>query len=261
MKDEFLTALSSGTFAASIFEDACCSAGRPWSCRQQKSYQQRLPTSATEWCGELLLLSCCCVGEASDYKQQREIHVHSSTYWCWRCAWLSGVRRLIHGANCVGGQLPACHCGGSGSFPGQVVWDFWSMGCLWIKFHSNILVPPTQPQWPRGITLRSAAARHLRLRVRIPAVGMDVCPLRVLSGGGLCDELITRPEESCRLWCVVYDLETSWMRRPWPELGRNARGKEKYFGFYCRYLTQILHTDIFHSSAICIILANDIAMK
>jgi len=31
----------------------------------------------------------------------------------------------------------------------------------------------------------------------------------VLSGRGLCDELITRPEESYRLWCVVMcDLET-----------------------------------------------------
>jgi len=30
----------------------------------------------------------------------------------------------------------------------------------------------------------------------------------VLSGRGLCDELITRPEESYRLWCVVVcDLE------------------------------------------------------
>jgi len=29
------------------------------------------------------------------------------------------------------------------------------------------------------------------------------------------NELITRPEESYRLWCVVAcDLETSWMRRP-----------------------------------------------
>jgi len=37
-----------------------------------------------------------------------------------------------------------------------------------------------------------------------------------LSGRGLCDELITRPEESYRLWCVVVcDLETSTMRRPW----------------------------------------------
>ena len=32
----------------------------------------------------------------------------------------------------------------------------------------------------------------------------------MLSRRGLCDELITRPEESYRLWrVVVYDLETS----------------------------------------------------
>ena len=32
----------------------------------------------------------------------------------------------------------------------------------------------------------------------------------MLSGRGLCDELITRPEESYRLWCVVVcDLQTS----------------------------------------------------
>jgi len=29
------------------------------------------------------------------------------------------------------------------------------------------------------------------------------CECRVLSGRGLCDELITRPEESYRMWCVV----------------------------------------------------------
>ena len=40
--------------------------------------------------------------------------------------------------------------------------------------------------------------------------GMDVCLLCCVSGRGLCDELITRPEESYRLWCVVVcDLETS----------------------------------------------------
>ena len=39
----------------------------------------------------------------------------------------------------------------------------------------------------------------------------------MLSGRSLCDNLITRPEESCRLGCVVVcDLETSCMRRPWP---------------------------------------------
>jgi hypothetical protein len=46
------------------------------------------------------------------------------------------------------------------------------------------------------------------------------CECCVLSGRGLCDRLITRPEESCRLWCVVVlSTETSWMRRPWPTGG------------------------------------------
>jgi hypothetical protein len=47
-----------------------------------------------------------------------------------------------------------------------------------------------------------------------PTGGMDVCLLCVLSGRGLCDELITRPQESYRLWRVaVCDHETSWTRR------------------------------------------------
>jgi hypothetical protein len=49
----------------------------------------------------------------------------------------------------------------------------------------------------------------------------------VLSGRGLCDELITR-SQSYRLWCVVVcDLESSRMRRPWPALGRSATTKKK----------------------------------
>jgi hypothetical protein len=37
-----------------------------------------------------------------------------------------------------------------------------------------------------------------------------------LSGRGLCDELITRPEESYRLCCVVVcDLETSGIGAPY----------------------------------------------
>ena len=43
------------------------------------------------------------------------------------------------------------------------------------------------------------------------------CGYCVLSGRSLCNNVITRPEESYRLWCVVVrDLETSCMRRPWP---------------------------------------------
>ena len=67
-------------------------------------------------------------------------------------------------------------------------------------------------QWPRGLRRRSAAVRLLRLWVRIPpgAWIFVCCECCVLSGRGLCDELITSPEESYRLWCVVvFDLETS----------------------------------------------------
>ena len=73
-------------------------------------------------------------------------------------------------------------------------------------------------QWPRGLRCRSAASHLLRLWVRIlPGAWMPVCcECRVLSGRGLCDELITRPEESYRLWCVVLcDLETSRMGAPY----------------------------------------------
>ena len=70
-----------------------------------------------------------------------------------------------------------------------------------------------------GPSLRrgSAAARLVRLWVRIPpgAWMFVCCECCVLSGRGLCDELITGPEQSYRLWCVVVcDLETSRMRRP-----------------------------------------------
>jgi len=54
------------------------------------------------------------------------------------------------------------------------------------------------------------------------------CECCVLSGRSLCDELITRPEKSYRLWCVVVcDLETSRMRRPWPAVGSQRHSKKK----------------------------------
>src|SRR5215475_482653 len=65
---------------------------------------------------------------------------------------------------------------------------------------------------------RPAAAHLLRSWVRIPpgAWIFVCCECRVLSGRGLCDELITRPEESYRLWCVVVcDLETSRIGAPY----------------------------------------------
>ena len=85
-------------------------------------------------------------------------------------------------------------------------------------------------QWPRGLRRRSVAARLLRSCIRIPpgAWMFVCCECCVLSGTGLCDELITPPEESYRLWCVVCDLETSRMRRPRPALGRSTTKKKNY---------------------------------
>ena len=76
---------------------------------------------------------------------------------------------------------------------------------------------------------RYTAARLLRLWVRIPpGPRMFVCcECCVLSGRGLCDKLIARPEESYRLWCVVVcNLQTSWMRRPWSTGGCRAKNKK-----------------------------------
>jgi hypothetical protein len=59
----------------------------------------------------------------------------------------------------------------------------------------------SRSHWPRGLRHRSSAARLLRLWVRIqPGSWMFVCcECCVLSDGGFCDGLITRPEESYRL--------------------------------------------------------------
>jgi hypothetical protein len=75
------------------------------------------------------------------------------------------------------------------------------------------VVPGTEPQ-------RSAvsnAARLLRSRVRIPpGAWIFVCCECCVLSGSLCDELITRPEESYRLCCVVVcDLETSRIGAPY----------------------------------------------
>ena len=74
------------------------------------------------------------------------------------------------------------------------------------------LIQERRSQWPGGLRRRSATAHLLRLRVRIPrgALITVCCDCCVLSGRGLWDELIARPEKSCRLWCVVLcDLESS----------------------------------------------------
>jgi len=77
---------------------------------------------------------------------------------------------------------------------------------------SMVFVQASWFRWPHGLRGRYAVARLLSLWVRIPpeTCMSACCECYVLSGRGFCDELITRPEESCRLCRVVLcDVETS----------------------------------------------------
>ena len=96
-------------------------------------------------------------------------------------------------------------------------------------------------QQPHGLRPRSTAVCLLRPWVRIPpgARMFVCCECCVLSDRGLCDGLITRPEESYRLWgVVVCDQETSCARRLYtpqraakykPTMGCSACRKEMKF--------------------------------
>ena len=67
------------------------------------------------------------------------------------------------------------------------------------------------------------------------------CECCVLSGRGLCDELIARPEESCRLWCVVVcDLENLKNEEAMTRAGSQRHSKKKIIYVYI-LLTVALH--------------------
>jgi hypothetical protein len=79
---------------------------------------------------------------------------------------------------------------------------------------------------------RPQVAHLLRSWVRIlPGAWIFVCcECRMLSGRGLCDKLITSPEESYRLCCVVVcDLETSRIGAPYRNDISNLRVKNMKF--------------------------------
>jgi hypothetical protein len=66
------------------------------------------------------------------------------------------------------------------------------------------------------------------------------CEFCVLSGRGLCDGLITRPEESYRVWCVLSVIvKPRTMRRPRPPGGCRAivgGGSKFNFANLCSHL-------------------------
>ena len=98
-----------------------------------------------------------------------------------------------------------------------------------LLFTGLSLPPPTEIRWPPAAA-PSAAVRLLGLRVRIPlAVWMSVCcECCVLSGRDVCVGLITRPEESYRVWPWSLDNQKvvahcGLFRRKCAEMCRNVQ--------------------------------------
>jgi hypothetical protein len=83
-----------------------------------------------------------------------------------------------------------------------VLCPYWYSNCIKMPEGQSIClvdyVLDCRSQWQRGLRRRPAAARLLRLWVRIqPGAWISVCcECSVLSGKGLCDEVSTCPEES-----------------------------------------------------------------
>jgi hypothetical protein len=88
----------------------------------------------------------------------------------------------------------------------------------------------SRSQWPCGLRRGSATARLLGLWVRIQSgVWISVsCECCVLSGRGLCDELVPRRREVLpSVVCLSVIVKPRTMRRPRPPRGCRAIGKKK----------------------------------
>ena len=105
----------------------------------------------------------------------------------------------------------------------------------------------SQSQWPRGLRRKSADARLLRLPGSNSTGGMDVCcECCSLSGRGLSDGPITRPEGSYRLWyvvvCDIENLVNDEWGGPDPLEGFCAKKKKSKYGNVCSLLFSITFT-------------------
>jgi hypothetical protein len=72
------------------------------------------------------------------------------------------------------------------------------------------------------------------------------CECRVLSGRGLCDGLISRPEESYRLWCVVVcDLENLKNEEATTRVGSQRYRKKKFLNCSTCFERHTAHHQMF----------------
>ena len=111
---------------------------------------------------------------------------------------------------------------------------YFSFKCNFSLFNLFSFTNPTtcRSQWPRGLRRHPVAAGSLVSWVRIPMGHVCLCLVSIVccqvSSIGLCDGLITRTEESYRVWCVQW----MWSWRPVrgghePEPGKSAKGKKE----------------------------------
>ena len=109
---------------------------------------------------------------------------------------------------------------------------------------NNVL---SRSQWPHGLRSRSAAARLLRLWVRIPP-GAWMCvgfEFWVMSGRGLRDELITPTEESYRVWCCWVRSRVVDNREALAQWGLLCHGKKNIY-IYVMFDAYLGHWRLLH---------------
>jgi hypothetical protein len=95
------------------------------------------------------------------------------------------------------------------------------VACIMALINPFLATYDGRSQWPRGRRRRSPTAIVGRIP---PGAWMFVCCMCLLSGRGLWDELITRPEESYQLWRVaVCDQETSWYEEVTARVGMHSQ--------------------------------------
>jgi hypothetical protein len=99
----------------------------------------------------------------------------------------------------------------------SIHFTFWGCQRDMVGFLARISIQ-CRSQWPRGLWRRSAGIADSN-----PAQGMDVCLLCLYVvfscvGRGLCDGLITRPEEShrvCLIVCVITETSKGALCSSW----------------------------------------------
>jgi hypothetical protein len=81
---------------------------------------------------------------------------------------------------------------------------------IFVIFESHIIAHGVKPRFVTSVVYVDFRMVNVDILPPGGACMSVCCEYCVLSGTGLCDGPITRPEESYRLWCVVVcDLETS----------------------------------------------------